>query len=171
MADNSTFLVTGDALREAMRFWSTGVTVVAASHAGERHGMTVSSFTSLSLEPPLVLVSLSKDARTHRLVLASQAFGVTVLSSGQEEISKRFAGNEDEPASRFAGVKTFTLESGSPLLSGGLAVFDCRLAAEHDAGTHSVFIGEVLAASPLAGAGRNPPLLYFNQGYRKLAGL
>src|SRR3990172_7791045 len=85
-----------DALRDALRFWTTGVTMVAASHNGVSHGMTVNSFTSLSLDPPLVSVSLEKVTRTHQLVLDANAFTVTILSQGQQALSDRFAGRESE---------------------------------------------------------------------------
>lgn len=160
--------VEGDDLREAMRFWATGVTVVTSAADGARHGMTVSSFTSLSLAPPLVMVSLEKTTRTHELVMASNAFGVTVLTQAQRDISNRFAGRETEEGDRFEGLATFELTSGSPFLAGGQAFFDCRVAVCHDAGTHTVVIGEVVAVRVGEGAEGEPPLLYYNRDYRKL---
>jgi len=154
-------------LRAAMRAWATGVTVVTSADGDTPHGMAVSSFTSLSLEPPLVLVSLEKISRTHALVARSGVFGVTILSEDQEEVSNRFANPRTEPGYRFSNLATHTLLTGAPVLSEGLAFFDCRVVATHEAGTHTVFIGEVVAAK----RGKpGQPLLYFNQGYRKLAG-
>lgn len=157
-----------DALRDALRFWTTGVTMVAASHDGVSHGMTVNSFTSLSLDPPLVSVSLEKVTRTHQLVKGANAFAVTILSEGQQTLSDRFAGRESEHSDRFAGLETFTLETGSPILTQGMAFFDCHVSASHDAGTHTLFIGEVLACGNLAENGQSP-LVYFNRGYRKIS--
>jgi flavin reductase (DIM6/NTAB) family NADH-FMN oxidoreductase RutF len=161
----------GDELREAMRFWTSGVAVVGAEHNGTRHGMTVSSFTSLALEPPLVLISLQKSSRTHDLVVGSGAFSVTILSEEQRSVSNRFAGLETEDDDRFAGLDTYTLETGSPLLHDGLAFFDCRLVGQHDAGTNTVMIGEVVAAQINQHGDELAPLVYFNRDYRKIAGL
>lgn len=131
--------------------------------------MTVSSFTSLSLEPPLVLVSLHKSTRTHDLVTRSKAFAVTLLSEEQEAVSNRFAGKDTENDNRYTGLETFTLETGSPLLAEGLAFFDCRVVSQYDAGTNTVMIGEVVAAQANPDGDKIPPLVYFNRDYRKLS--
>lgn len=157
-----------DQLRDVLRFWTTGVTIVSATHQGMRHGMTVNSFTSLSLEPPLVSISLEKVTRTHELVRQAGRFGVSILSAGQMEVSNRFAGRDSENSDRFEGLETFALETGSPLLQEAIAYFDCQVAVTHDAGTHTIFISEVLAAGFPAGDPERQPLVYFNRGYRKL---
>lgn len=149
-----------------MRNWATGVTVVSAQHEGVRHGMTVSSFTSLSLSPPLVLVSLEKGTQTHRLVQTAGHFGVTILGQEQVEISNIFAGRKSEGEDRFAGLETFTLATGAPILCDGLGALDCMTRSTFDAGTQTVFVGEVLAVK---NGGAAPPLIYFDRGYRKLA--
>ena len=156
--------VSPDELRCAMRQWATGVTVVTAQHDGQRHGMTANSFTSISLEPPLVLISLERVTRTHDLVSQACAFGVTILSQEQRDVSDIFAGRHTELTDRFAGLETFTLQSGAPFLAGGLAHFDCHVVATYEAGTHTVFIGEVMAVRYLSG----DPLVYYNRGYRQL---
>lgn len=155
-------------LRDVLRFWTTGVTIVSAAHGGLQHGMTVNSFTSLSLEPPLVSVSLEKVTRTHSLVMQAGRFGVSILAAEQRELSDRFAGRESESGDRFAGVEVFYLESGSPLLAQALAFFDCAVSARHDAGTHTIFISEVLAAGAATDADGRKPLAYFNRGYREI---
>lgn len=160
--------VDGNDLREAMRYWATGVTVVTSTANGARHGMTVSSFTSLSLAPPLVMVSLEKATRTHELVMESNAFGVTVLNQAQQEVSNRFAGRDTEDGDRFKGLATFNLTTGSPFLQEGQAFFDCRVAICHDAGTHTVVIGEVVASKVGENAEGKTPLLYYNRDYRGL---
>jgi flavin reductase (DIM6/NTAB) family NADH-FMN oxidoreductase RutF len=157
--------VSATQLREAMRAWATGVTIVTAAHEGNYHGMTVSSFTSLSLEPPLVLVSLERNTRTHELVMQSGGFGVSVLGKNCQDLSNRFASPQTDSEFRFGGVETHTLGSGVPFISTGLAFFDNKVVATHDAGTHTVFIGEVLTAQTRA---TEDPLLYFNQSYREL---
>lgn len=155
-----------DTLRDALRFWATGVAIVAAAHEGQRHGMTANSFTSLSLDPPLVLVSLEKRTCTHELVSRSGAYAVSVLPQDLEALSSRFAGRQSEDSDRFAGVETSTRRTGSPILKDALAFFDCRVESAHDAGTHTIFVGQVLVAGL---AESQPPLLYFNRGYRRLA--
>src|SRR5512136_2352170 len=92
-------------VRKAMRCWATGVTVVTAQHQGVRHGMTVSAFTSASLNPPLVLVSMSRDSRTHAMVTETGSFGVTILSSEQQAIAECFSGQGCEDESRFVGLE------------------------------------------------------------------
>ncbi len=152
-------------LRLAMRQWTTGVTIVSAQHQGVQHGMTVSSFTSVSLTPPTVLISLEKKTRTHEFVTKSGFFGVSMLSSDQQDISDRFAGRHTEDLDRFAGLDTTTLISGVPFLSAGLAYLDCQVITVHDSGTHTLFIGEVLSVrigDPAA------PLVYYDQQYHQL---
>ena len=157
--------VNPEELRLAMRHWATGVTVVSAHHGSVQHGMTVSSFTSVSLSPPLVLVSLEKGARTHALVQQSGAFAVCVLRSDQQWISDRFAGRLTDDDDRYAGLETFTLQSKAPLLAGCMAGFDCQLVASYEAGTHTVFIGRVVATYM---GEETSPLLYFNRDYHTL---
>ena len=114
-------------LRRTMRAWTTGVTVVTAIHAGQQYGMTVNSFTSVSLEPPLVSVALKKLTHTHDLVEKSGEFSVTILSAAQKELSNRFAGKHQEIKDRFEGVLTETLSINAPLPKGGTAYFNCRV--------------------------------------------
>jgi flavin reductase (DIM6/NTAB) family NADH-FMN oxidoreductase RutF len=152
-------------LRDALRFWTTGVTIVSAAQDGRSHGMTANSFTSLSLEPPLVLVSLEKRTRTHDLVQQAGAYAVSVLAQDQQSISDRFAGRDSENSQRFADLDTFELQTGSPILSAALAYFDCEVDSTHDAGTHTLFVGRVVALGQQEG---QPPLVYFNRDYRKL---
>lgn len=154
-------------LRLAMRRWATGVTIVSSFWQGVRHGMTASSFTSVSLLPPLVLVSIEHTTRTHGLIQASGVFGVTILADHQQAISDLFAGRETEENDRFAGCEVYTLETGAPLLADGLAGFDCRVVAHHVAGNHTIFIGEV-AACRITVEDDPRPLIYFNRGYHKL---
>jgi len=148
-----------------MRQWATGVTIVASTLNGHRHGMTVSSFTSVSLEPPLVLVSIERVVRTHKFVSQSGIFGVSILSEKYQKISDRFAGRETELNDRFEGLNTFTLETGAPLLQDGLANFDCRVVSQHEAGSHSLFIGLVVGVR-LGNSGK--PLIYYDREYRRL---
>lgn len=158
--------VSPEDLRSAMRRWTTGVTIVSAAQGETLHGMTASSFTSLSLEPPYVMVSLERSTRTHDLVTRMRTFGVTILSAEQQEISNRFASPQTELGRRFEEVPYFTLKTGAPFIQDGLAFFDCRVVDVLDAGTHSVFVGEVVAT---ATGPDDPPLVYYFQAYRSLA--
>ena len=154
-------------LRHAMRAWTTGVTVVTATHAGERYGMTVNSFTSISLEPPLVSLALKNLTHTYQLVEKSGEFSVTILSSAQKELSDRFAGKHPEIKDRFEGVATETLSLNAPLIKGGIAYFNCRVLNAVPVGENTLFIAEVVAAQ---GEGTGEPLVYHNRVYWKLAG-
>jgi flavin reductase (DIM6/NTAB) family NADH-FMN oxidoreductase RutF len=154
-----------DRLRMVMRKWASGVTIVTTKYEDKFHGMTVSSFTSVSLEPPLVTISLMKDSRTHKLILQSTIFGITILSEDQVEISSIFAGQIPDSDNRFSGVQTTSLQTGAPMIKDGLAFFDCHLFDTLEFGTNSLLIGEVIAAE-LGKSGK--PLLYFDQRYRKL---
>ncbi len=152
-------------LRRTMRHWSTGVSVVSTNHKGISHGMTVSSFISISLDPQLIAISLMKTSRTHDIVIDAGFFGITILSSAQKKISEIFAGRIAEDENRFEGLETWTMTTGAPLLKGGLAFLDCKVSAVKDFGMNTLIIGEVLAAE--VGSGEMP-LLYFNQQYHKL---
>ncbi len=152
-------------VRQAMRSWTSGVTVVTAAYAGEQHGMTVNSFTSVSLDPPLVIVSLQDNTHTRQLVFDAQAFGVTILSSGQQDIADRFAGRTANSARRMSTVETETMLTGAPLIRGGLAYFDCRVVQSVPAGSNTMFIGEVVA---VRGFDMNEPLAYHNRLYRRV---
>lgn len=153
-------------LRQVMRNWASGVTVVTAKDGYQIHGMTVSAFTSISLQPPLVLVSLDKASRTHDLVEKSRHFAVTILADDQKDISDRFAGRI--PAlddNRFLGLAIETLTSGAPFIVGGLAYLDCHIVHTYDTGQHTLFVGEV---DDLCTALDGKPLLYHDQDYRLL---
>jgi flavin reductase (DIM6/NTAB) family NADH-FMN oxidoreductase RutF len=158
-------VVDPEELRLAMRHWVTGISVVTTQHKGVKHGMTVSSFSSVSLSPPLVVISLEQTTRTHNLISKSRKFGITILSSSQQDISECFSGGICDEENRFANIGSYTLITGVPFIPGGLACFDCRVVSKHTAGTHTLFIGEVLAVQ--SGEGRSP-LIHYNRAYRKL---
>lgn len=149
-----------------MRHWATGISVVGSSGPNRQvHGMTVNSFISIALEPPLVLVSLERITRTHEFVDHSGAFSVSILHEGQQAISDRFAGRESEHTDRFDGVPYHTEVTGAPVLDDCLAALDCRVVSSADYGTHTVYIGEAVAAKVSDG---RQPLLYFHRAYRRL---
>ena len=148
--------------RAAMRRFATGVSIVTTAHEGRIHGFTVNAFASVSAEPPTVLICVNRIATAHPLISASQRFCVNVLALDQRALAERFAGGE--PRSRFEGVAYRIGPSGSPILAGTVAHFDCRVTEELTASTHTIFLGEVLDAGARDGA----PLGYFDRAYRDL---
>lgn len=147
----------------AMSHFASGVTVVTTEQEGEPFGMTVASFASLSLHPPLIVVCLEKTARTHDAVSATGVFGVSILTRTQEEISGRFASRKIED--KFTGVDVTRGELGVPLIDGSICTLECRVTAALPGGDHTIFVGQVESAT----MGEGPPLLYFRSGYRELA--
>jgi flavin reductase (DIM6/NTAB) family NADH-FMN oxidoreductase RutF len=160
-----TTILDPEQLRLAMRAWTSGVAIVTTSHAGEQHGMTVSSFTSIALEPPLIIISLQTNSRTHNLIVQAKAFAVTILAEGQQNISDLFAGRLADPDDRLEGIETETLVTGAPFVKGGLAYLDCRVTQAITVGTNMLFLAEVVAAR---GNGTEKPLVYHDRKYRKL---
>ena len=152
-------------LRHAMRAWTTGVVIVTSMYEGQQYGMTVNSFTSISLEPALICVTLKRLTRTHDLVVKSGMFSVTILASAQKELSDRFAGKVPNLVDRFEGIQTETVSLDSPVFKDGLAYFDCRVVNSVPVGENTLFIAEVLDAR---GEGEGVPLVYHNREYWKL---
>jgi len=140
---------------------------IVTSNSGDRiHGMTVSDFTSVSLDPPLVLVSAAKDARTLEVINDGKCYAINILAADQQDLSNLFASKEREDT-RFDGLEYETGVTGAPLISGALANIDCRLVAAHEAGDHILCIGQVEDIRVTDAA----PLVYFRGGYRELRGL
>lgn len=155
----------GEQLREAMRRWVTGVSIVSSRYGEHSHGMTVNSFVSISLDPALITVTLAVNTRTHALVKESGFLGVSVLSHEHETLADRFAGRIPDGGDRFGGVKIFSLLGLVPLISGCLAGLECKVVHEYAMPKSTLFVGEVLAASHhLDGQ----PLLYYNRAYHRM---
>lgn len=141
--------------REVMRRFPTGVTVVATSGAdGEPAGLTVSSFTSVSLDPPLVLVCVDRDADTHDRLLRGEGFAVSVLAAGQEYVALRFAAEPSE--GRFDDVEWHLGSAGHPLIAGATAWLECVTHEILPGGDHSIFLGRVVGS----GLGSSRSMLY-----------
>lgn len=155
-------------LRAAMRSWATGVAVVSTRLGEQQHGMTVNSFTSVSIDPPLVTVALEKSTRTHQMLQQSHILGITILSAAQKEISDRFAGRFPDDQDRFAGLATETLTTGAPFILGGLAFIDCRLRSTIDASPNNLIIAEVVAVKTSMQVESPEPLLYYSRAYHSL---
>jgi flavin reductase len=147
-----------------MRRFPAGVAVVTVAVEGAEVGLTVSSLVSLSLEPPLVGISISRFAALHELLREAEAFGVSILAAGQEHLAQHFARGVP-PIALWTGIERRPGTSGVPLLEGALGWLECRLAAEHETGDHTLFVGEVTAVERGAG---DPPLVHVGQAYRPL---
>ena len=152
--------IDADEFRSAMGSWPSGVTIVTSRAGDVIHGMTVSDFSGVSLEPPLAVVCASKSSVTTGLITKGGCFGVNVLKLDQDALSNKFASKKDE-FKRFENVETFEAVTGAPLLRDALVNLDCRLVASHDAGDHILCIGEIEEARVNDGQ----PLLFFRGGY------
>lgn len=154
--------------KAVMSQWTSGVTVVTTIHDGHWKGTTASSFTSVSAEPPLVLVCLNRKSYTHELICATGVFAINILGHDQAEIGKLFAGMYPEIEDRFAGKNCITAISGSPILADSLGWFDCKLRASYVEGDHTIFVGEVLAGGK---SEEGEPLLYHKRQWGQFARL
>lgn len=150
--------------RRILGHWPTGVAVVTARAAdGRPGGLTANAITSLSLDPPLVLVCVGLDADTHATIEEARAFTINVLPADAEDLARRFA--DEGRTDKFAEVAWRTGENGAPVLGRALAWIDCVLETAHGGGDHTIFVGRVVAGDARAGE----PLLFFRGGYGRVA--
>jgi flavin reductase (DIM6/NTAB) family NADH-FMN oxidoreductase RutF len=155
-------LIDPDLFRSVLGRFASSVTILSAvDSSGRDHGMTVSAFSSVSLEPPLVLACVDLAASIHPTLLETEWIGVSILSDGQEAASRRFA---DPDADRFDDLEVVRGEHGVALLGGAAAHLECRIVARHEGGDHTIFVASVEQA--VVHAGR--PLLYYRGGYAQL---
>jgi len=159
--------VSPEELRSVLRQWASGITVVTAGLEGVLHGMTVSSFASVALEPPLISVNIERRTRTHSLMEEAGAFAVSILANDQQNLAQHFGGGIPDTEERLEGLPYQLGPLGSPLLEGCLASLECRVNAVLPAGTHSVFVGEVTMWDVQRG---KAPLIYWDRDYRDLTG-
>jgi flavin reductase (DIM6/NTAB) family NADH-FMN oxidoreductase RutF len=147
--------------------FATGVTVITVERdPGVVHGMTANSFTSVSLDPLLVLVCVSHDARLLAFLKSQRRFGVSILREDQQALSEHFAKCEQSPeADAHLGIRYRWTSTGIPLLEGALAELACNVVAEHPAGDHTIFLGQVESMQCHDGQ----PLLFHRGQYRRLA--
>jgi flavin reductase (DIM6/NTAB) family NADH-FMN oxidoreductase RutF len=146
----------------ALARFATGVTVVTTRDAGQRlYGMTVSAFSSVSLEPPLVLICIDKTVGSHDALHDGGVFAVNILTEEQEVIARRFSAKDPD---RFNGIAYHDGVGGVPVLEDTLASLECRITQIYEGGDHTIFIGEVEVTS----IGHGHPLLYFRGGYASL---
>ena len=155
--------VTSEDFRRACGRFATGVTIASVLDAqGAPHGLTVNSFASVSLEPPLVLICLGHAVSIIEHFRAAKYFGINVLAEGQRDLSDRFARKGQD---RFDGLEWQPGETGVPLLEGVLAAVECAVHQRFTSGDHDVFVGEMLSARVAKG----DPLIYFASRYQELA--
>jgi flavin reductase (DIM6/NTAB) family NADH-FMN oxidoreductase RutF len=144
--------------REAVGHFTTGVAVVTTLHRGTRYGVTASAVSSLSLEPPMLLVCLNRRLATRDALVGARHFAVNVLAEGQAALARQFATRAPD---KFAGVHVVEGSHGVPLLAGALAHLQCTVVDPVDAATHTVFLAEVHDAV----AGEGGPLTYFRGSF------
>jgi len=155
------------AFRDAVGRFATGVTVVTTTVDGVDHAMTANAFTSVSLEPLLVLVCVEKAARFHDAILQSRGWGISVLDAASREASTWFATRGRPLEGQFARFPHFRGEhTGVPLLAGSLATLECRTQAVYDGGDHTIVVGRVLSAGTSSADAR--PLVYYQGAYHAL---
>lgn len=164
------------ALRSVMSQFATGVTVLTAGSGTTCHGMTANAFTSVSLDPPMVLCCVSRAARMHELIMSAHSFAVSILGADQKSVARYFA-DWQRPSGRaqFDAVHWERGQrTGAPLLSGALAWVECELVKAYDGGDHSIFLGDVLqaqrnqdAAAATPGSGSDA-LLFFAGDFHRL---
>jgi 3-hydroxy-9,10-secoandrosta-1,3,5(10)-triene-9,17-dione monooxygenase reductase component len=152
--------VAEEQFKQVLARWVTGVTIVTARDGDRIHGMTVSAFTEVSLDPPLVLVCADKQSNTNPVIAAGKVFAVNILAEDQWALSNKFASKKHE-AERFDDLVYETGETGAPLLSHCVANLDCRVVAAHDHGDHIVYVGEVVGLRQTSAE----PLLYHAGAY------
>ncbi len=153
--------------RKACGAFTTGVAIATVTgRDGKPHGLTVNSFTSVSLHPPMVLICVAHKAATHGPFASAEFFAINVLSDSQADLSARFASSHPN---RFEGVLWNEGSDGAPVLAGSIAVLECETKERIEAGDHTIFLGEVRHAACADQAVASAPLVYFNGRYAKLS--
>jgi 3-hydroxy-9,10-secoandrosta-1,3,5(10)-triene-9,17-dione monooxygenase reductase component len=152
--------ISAEDFKRALSRRATGVSVVTTRSGDRIHGMTVSAFTEVSLDPPLVLVCADKGSNTLPVIHAGGVFAVNVLARDQQALSSRFASKRDEEK-RFEGLETDVGRTGAPLLRGVAVNIDCRVVAAHEHGDHVIYVGQVEEVRSFD----RDPLLYFRGSY------
>ena len=151
----------GDGLKQAMRVYPQGVTVATTTGPGGPTGLTLSSFTSVSLEPPLILISIAKGSAIHDLFREAKAYAINFLADDQKSISDTFAGRTNLK-DRFEGLGFTMGVTGSPIINGVRVAIECRAWRVYEGGDHSILVGEVVSARTF---NSKRPLVYYSQQY------
>ena len=151
-------------LRRVMGHFATGVTVITTvSKTGTPYGLTANAFTSISLDPPLLLISVDKKAESYPYFEETKVFTINILSEEQEALSRKFAVSGGD---KFQGVAYHTGANGVPILDAVLTYLECKLYATYDGGDHTLFLGEIEQAETR----ELRPLLFYRGGYRSISG-
>ena len=149
-------------LRNVLGHFATGVTIITTQDRNANpSGLTANAFTSLSLDPPLALICVDKQAHCYSSFDESKIFAINVLGEGQEDISRRFA---TKGTDKFAGIHWHRSKNGYALIDGAIGYIECRIVQSHDGGDHTIYIGEIVSASVSPGR----PLLFFKGKYHRL---
>lgn len=159
--------ISSEDFRNVLRHFPSGVTIVTIKTANSEqwHGLTVSAFASISPSPPLIMISIDHRSSAYKLLeQEGTVFAVNVLGADQVDLSNRFAWIKDQD--RFAEGNWKTAVTGAPVLEDALAWLDCTMYAAYEAGTHTIYIGEVQASA--VPRPDDQPLIYWNRGYRYL---
>jgi flavin reductase (DIM6/NTAB) family NADH-FMN oxidoreductase RutF len=151
--------------RHVMGHFASGVTIMTTTAAGRMHGMTVSAFTSQSLEPLLILVSVERSTVMHRLVMESKAFAINILDEHGEATARFFADNARLDGPEFIDSTYHRGVTGSPILEEATAYLEATVESTLEAGDHTVIVGRIVALAVVREAG---PLIYYRSGYRRL---
>jgi flavin reductase (DIM6/NTAB) family NADH-FMN oxidoreductase RutF len=155
-------MISKDEFRAALGRFASGVTAVTARDAdGRLHGITVSAFCSVSLDPPLILICIDKNTGSHRALTQTDSFVVNILSEDQQYVSDRFASYLPD---KFETLEYSLGFDDLPVLEGALANLECRLVSSHDNGDHTIFVGQIERATINDGK----PIIYFHGNYRRL---
>jgi flavin reductase (DIM6/NTAB) family NADH-FMN oxidoreductase RutF len=157
--------VSGDRFRDAMRRWASGVTVVTVRHDEHVRAILVTSFLSVSLDPPTVLVSIRRDGETHRLLEASRLFAVNLLRAEQAALATALGYANDPAARSLATAAYHSAATGAPILDDCLAFLDCRIVEQFETKDHTLYVGLVEASD----AGEGAPLVHWERAFHRLA--
>jgi len=152
-------------LREVMRKWVTGVSVVTVQMDGSLHGMTIGSLVSISIDPPRIAITLGNQTRTHNMLQQSKEFGVSILGENQQLIAEHFSGMIPDQDERMASVKITRMVNDIPVIDDALGHLACRVVHEYKMPSSTLFVGEVLEAHV---DDSNFPLVYGNRKYHRL---
>ena len=150
--------VSKDLFKQLLGRFASGVTVVTTKNNEGVHGVTVSAFSSLSMEPPLVLICIARTGSSHDMLLAGQRFVVNILSAKQASLAYKFANPDLDSQARFADENYHTTENGLPVFEANLAHIACRLINTFDGGDHTIFVGEIESGDFSEG---EEPLVYY----------
>lgn len=157
--------ISSELFRNTLAKFCTGVTIVTTKNQDRLHGITVNSFTSVSLDPPLILICIKKNGLSHSTLCESKNFMINILSVEQKELSDRFANPAMDSETRFKGLKFRISKNGLPVLAGNLGHLECRVVNQFEGGDHTIFIGQVEKGEFSEG---KKPLLFYNSRYSYL---